>query len=328
MHAKQTVLITGASGLLAINTIKQLLAHDYEIIGLLRNKNKFPLKEKGDLQIVIGDITQPASYEKHVKIADVIIHIAAITDQNITNCETYKKVNVTATKKLLDMAVRCQLKTFMYVSTANYFGFGSKENLGDEKQPIRFPFDKSLYAKSKLEGQKLVLEAAKKQKTTKIIVINPTFMIGRFDTKPSSGRIILSAYKKRIILFPPGGKSFINVKDAAKGLVNAMRLGKHGEAYILSGHNLSYLAFYKKVASQLNQKSIFVKIPKKVVFGIGYIGNLLRFLGIKTDLSLTNIRTLCVSNFYTNHKAVSQIKLELHPVEDGITDAIDWFQLK
>ncbi|MGY0407160.1 MAG: NAD-dependent epimerase/dehydratase family protein [Polaribacter sp.] len=328
MHPKQTVLITGASGLLAINTITQLLNNNYKVIGLLRNKNKFPLKQNDNLQLVIGDITKPDSYEKYVKMSDIIIHIAAITDQNIIAYETYKKVNVIATKMVLDIAIQQQLKTFIYVSTANSFGFGGLSNLGDENKPIKTPFDKSLYAKSKLEGQKLVLESAKKQNTTKIIVTNPTFMIGGFDTKPSSGRIILSAYKKRILFYPPGGKSFINVKDAAKGLVNSIELGKHGEAYILSGHNLSYLEFYKKVTKQLNQKSTFVKIPKTVLLGIGYVGNLLRFLGIKSDISLTNVKTLCVANFYSNKKAVSQIKLKQNPIEEGIIDAIDWFKLK
>ena len=89
------------------------------------------------------------------------------------------------------------------------------QNPGDETKSIKAPFDKSLYAQSKLEAQNEVFKVGNSQQKTKVITVNPTFMIGKFDTKPSSGRIILSAYKKKIIFYPPGGKNYINVKDAA-----------------------------------------------------------------------------------------------------------------
>lgn len=325
---KQTVLITGANGLLAVNTILQLLESNYKVIGLLRNKSKFPLKENENLQLVLGDITKPETYEKHVKNSDIIIHIAAITDQNISDYSIYQTVNANATKKILEVSIEHKATTFIYVSTANCFGYGNIENPGSEEKVISPLFAKSLYAKSKLEGQQLILEIAKQQSDTKIMITNPTFMIGGYDTKPSSGRIVLSAHKKRIIFYPPGGKSFVNVKDAAKALTNTITSGKHGESYILSGHNLSYKEFYQKVAIQLDQKSSFVRIPKTILLSVGYVGNMMRFLGIKTDISLTNVKTLCISNFYTNKKAQIEIQLEQNAIEDGIADAIEWFDLK
>ena len=42
-------------------------------------------------------------------------------------------------------------------------------------------------------------------------------MIGAFDTKPSSGRIILFGLKIRLVVCPPGGKNFVHVKDVSKG---------------------------------------------------------------------------------------------------------------
>lgn len=328
MPQNKTVFVTGASGLLAINVIEHLLKNNYTVIGLLRDKSKFPLAENKNLEIILGDITKAETYIKTIEKSDIVIHIAAITDQNITDYNIYKKVNIDASKTLLEKSIENNIETFINVSSANAFGYGSLENPGDETKPIKAPFDKSLYANSKLDAQNEVLKLGNSQSKTKVLVVNPTFMIGKYDTKPSSGRIILSAYKKKIIFYPAGGKSFINVKDAAQTIVNAIILGKHGKSYLLSGENLSYKEFYIKVTKALNQKSNFVKIPKSLLIGVGYLGNFVRTFGVKTDISSTNLKTLCISNFYTNQKAKNELNHVQNPIEEGIEDAVEWFDLE
>ncbi len=327
MLQNKTVFVTGASGLLGINVIEDLLFHKYRVIGLLRNKSKFPLAENENLKIILGDITKPETYIKEIKKSDIVIHVAAITDQNIKDYSIYKKINVYASKILVKKSIENNIDVFINVSSANAFGFGNMDSLGEETKSIKAPFDKSLYAKSKLEAQNEIFKIGDLQKKTKVISVNPTFMIGKYDTKPSSGRIVLSANNKKIIFYPPGGKSFINVKDAAQTITKTIYLGQHGESYLLSGENLSYKQFYLKVTKALNQKSTFIKIPKTLLIGIGYLGSFARYLGVKTDISATNLKTLCVSNFYSNKKARKKLNHHQNPIENGIKDAIEWFKL-
>jgi nucleoside-diphosphate-sugar epimerase len=321
------VLVTGASGLLAINIIEELLNAHFFVFGFLRNPKKFPLKNHQNLELIIGDISQSSTYLEVLKKTDIVIHVAAKTGQNILQYKEYKHINVNATKELLTYSIENNVQKFIYISSANAFGYGDLENLGNETKPIKAPFNTSLYAMSKLEAQNAVLELAEKQEQTKIMVLNPTFLIGKYDTKPSSGRIILSAYKKKIIFYPPGGKSFINVKDAAQTIVKSIEFGKHKESYILSGENLSFLEFYKKVNKALHQKSSFVRIPKFLLIFVGYLGNALRFFGLRTDLSLSNLKTLSVSNFYSNRKAKNELHHQQNKIEEGIEAAIKWFDL-
>ena len=65
MLQNKTVFVTGASGLLAINVIEDLLLQQYNVIGLLRNKKKFPLPENESLETVI--IRPPLVYGAGVK---------------------------------------------------------------------------------------------------------------------------------------------------------------------------------------------------------------------------------------------------------------------
>jgi len=58
----------------------------------------------------------------------------------------------------------------------------------------------------------------------------------------------------------------------------------------------------------------------------GHLGNVLRFLGIKTPLSSTNMEILCVRNYYSNQKAREELRTTFHPIENGIGKAIRWFK--
>ena len=317
------VLVTGANGLLATNTIVALLSRGYSVRGLIRDKKKFLLPQHSRLELVLGDITDKTSLDRAVTGIDYVIHCAATTDQHLLRYDDYHRINVAGTENVIQAALKHHVKKVVYVSTANTFGYGTLQQPGDERTPMREPFKSAWYAKSKLEGEKRILGAKDRIEVT---VVNPTFMLGAHDGKPSSGAIIRMGYGKRLIFHPPGGKNFVNAADAANGVVYALEQGKNGEAYLLAGENLSYRDFFTKLARQTNSRPILVALPKPVLLALGYIGNLARAVGIRTALSSNNMKILCVKNYYSNHKARSELGLTFHPVEIGIDHAVAWFK--
>jgi nucleoside-diphosphate-sugar epimerase len=317
------VLITGANGLLATNIIVLLLEKNYQVKGLLRSKNKYIGPLHSNLELIEGNITSKEDVFKALVDCDFVIHVAALTAHNLSTYDPYYKVNVEATKMLIQASIENNITKFVYVSSANAFGFGSIEDPGNEQRPVKPPFSKSYYALSKLEGQEFIL---KFKDRIDVSVVNPTFMIGPYDSKPSSGRIILMGYKKKMVFCPPGGKNFINVKDAAKGTVKAMEKGKNGEAYLLAGTNLTYKQFFKKLSEYTGDTPYIISVPVPILLAAGVLGNIMRFLRIKTSLSLTNMKMLCVNNFYTNNKVRKDLGLDFTPIDSGIKEAVEWFK--
>jgi len=318
------VLVTGANGLLATNTIIELLDQGFLVKGMIRNKNKFALLNHKNLELVTGDITVKNDVEKAVKDCDIVIHAAANTNQNLLKLADYKLVNVDGTQKIINSCIDHGVKKIIFVSTANTFGFGSQQEPGNESTKIKKPFSESYYALSKLHAENIILKASKK---IDVVIVNPTFMLGAYDAKPSSGRLILMGLNKYFVFYPPGGKNFIHVNDAAKGIVNAIEKGKNGEAYLLANENMSYKEFFKKVNSITKNKPILIKLPKIFLLFLGNIGSVIRMIGIKTDLSKTNMKILCVENFYSNKKAKEVLDLSCKPIELAIEDAIKWFKV-
>lgn len=322
MNTKEKVLVTGANGFLATNAIAKLIEAGYEVRGLLRRKSSYIGKNYLELELMEGSFTDVNTVRKALEGCRYVVHIAALTDQS-ASAEEYHKVNVEATVSLAQAAVEAGIKRFIYVSSANAFAYGSKDKPGDETRPTREPFTHSQYALSKAAAQKEVLKFKDRME---VVVVNPTFMIGPMDIKPSSGRIITMAYGRWLMAAPPGGKNFVHVEDAALGIVAAISKGHSGEAYLLCGENMSYRDFYRTLEKVSGKVMHLVNVPCKLLLAAGHICDLLYKIGIKTDATLTNMKLLCIDNYYTNAKARRDLGINFRSTETAVRDAVKWFR--
>lgn len=315
------LFVTGITGLLGTNLTINLLNKGYKVFGLLRKQSKYLGPKHKNLTLIRGTLFD--DFTTLFKEMDCVIHIAAITQQNLINFSDYKQINYTATIQLLHTAIKEKVKRFVFVSTANTMGFGSLSAPGCENTPINYPFSNSLYAKSKKETE---LELLKHTHKIDLIIINPTFMIGGYDSKPSSGKLILMCWKKKFVFFPPGGKNFVHVNDVCTGIINSLSMGKTGEKYLLANENLSYLDFFRKVNLITNQKPKMIKIPLCILRLIGYIGDVLRYVHIKTNLCSSNMTALSINNYYSNRKSITELQANYQPIDNAIHIAVEYFK--
>jgi len=317
------VFVTGATGLLGTNTVLKLLQYDYSVIALVRKKRSWMGEKSENLRLIEGSLFSDIS--GYLQDVDAVIHIAAETGQDLLRYEDYKKTNYDATAHLFEQAVTAEVKKFLFVSTANTLGYGNSADRGNEQAPQLYPFTDSYYAKSKLEAENYLLQ---QNRETNVIIVNPTFMIGAYDEKPSSGKIIFWAWKKKVVFYPKGGKNFVHAEDAAEGIIKAVEQGKKGEKYLLAHENLTYKEFFRKINAITGQNPVMIPIPDSLLIGLGVIGDGLRKLKIKTSLSSANMKALRIDNFYSNKKSVEELGIRYQPIDKAIEDAIRFFERK
>lgn len=316
------VLVTGANGLLGVNTIIKLLENGYRVIGFLRSSERFMDIKHKNLKLFEGDITNIDALNEAFLNIDVVIHTAAITDQNLLSYDDYRKINVEGVKYVVEACKKNKVKKLIYVSTANQFGYGDLKSPGNENTQMKYPFTSSFYCQSKTEATDYLLS---QKEEMDVVIVNPTFMIGAFGTKPSSGKIVLEGMKKRVVLCPSGGKNFVNVRDVSKGILNAMKYGKSGECYLLGNENLSYSDFFKKLRSFTKRKFVIVPMPDAFLRWLGLMGDVLRYFRVSTPLSSVNIKLLLTNNFFSNEKSKRELKLKYNPIDTAIKESCEWF---
>ncbi len=320
------VLVTGANGLLGSHVVRELLSRNFEVRSMVRKGSNLKALEGTNTELFVGRIISRTDVENAVNGCDFVIHVAARTSQSPSDLEAFYYPNIRSTQFFIDVCAKNNIRRFVYVSTANCFGNGSKELPGDEKRPFLSWLKKSGYAHSKWLAQQRVLKSSA-QNELNAVVVNPTFMIGENDVKPSSGEIFFYVLDKPVVFCPPGGKNFVDVKAAANGVIEAMLKGRNGECYLLAGENFSYREFFTKVSRTLNQKPVLIVLPGWVLTTAGVVGDFLeKYFKIPVRLTSQNAKMLCTGNYYSAEKAKKELDFKVVPVQQSIERAILWFQ--
>lgn len=296
------VLVTGANGMLATHVVEVLLEQGYSVRGLLRRKNSYQGVLTDSLELFEGNFTCRDTLLAAMDGCQAVVHSAAITAQNLLRYEDYVPVNVGATAQLLALARIHNIKKIVYVSSANTVGCGTLDSPGLEDTLPERPLIDSLYGRSKAAAEQLVIAWGG-------VVVNPTFMIGRYGSRDGSNQILEMA--RRITFCPTGGKSFIDVRDAAHGVVAAMKKGRDGQKYLIAGDNMLFRDFFRLFPSVRH----VVVVPNWIMLIVGFVGSALRGLGVKTSLSLTNVRILCIPLTYDSSKARRELNFSSSPIK-------------
>ena len=303
------VLLLGSTGLLGRNVRRRLDDEGHEVTVLLRPLTVKRLEESSAGQ-------------------DAIVNCAGVTDMSLRSIEDYMPINAILPKEILQAMKHHGIRRLVHISTVDTIGYGTADKPADEQTPMREPFASSLYAKSKLAGEEAVLQAAKENPDWHVVVINPGFMLGPDDAKPSSGRMLLAAYRRRLMFAPRGGKAFVDVRDVAQAAVAALTAGHNGSRYIVVNphehHAISEL--YEIQAAVMGYRQRVVELPNWLLKTAGAMGDMLRYAGIRTELSSNNIRQLTTYEYYDCQQAVDDLGLTHTPLVQSIADFHRWRQ--
>jgi dihydroflavonol-4-reductase len=321
------VLLTGANGLLGSNIAHQLVLKGYRVVALIRKGSNLAALEGIECEILEGNISNSNDVEKAIRDCEYVIHCAAKTDQT-GDVSKFEQANITATRILINLSGKYNIKRFVFVSTANCFTNGSIDHPGDENSHFMPWLKKSGYAYSKFLAQEMVLKEFNETGFPAVVVV-PTFMVGPRDAKISSGKLLMHGLKHRIVFYPPGGKSFVDAEYAAEATVNALTMGPEGECYLLAGENLTYRQFFRKVKNLTSRKMILIPLPSVFLTAIAAIFSLVqRIFRLSLPFNLTNQRLLCLDNYFSNKKAITELYLKPTSTETSILKAKTWFENK
>ncbi len=320
------VLVTGANGLLGVNLIREFVRAGEEVKAFVRSSANLKGLNDVPCEIFRGDILSYDDIYKALGGCDAIVHAASTTSVLPGRYEYYKKINISATENVIRAVLNQDNKRLVYVSTANAFGPGSKENPGNELSPFSLAQYNSGYINSKHRAQQRVLESVENHNLNAVIV-NPTFIIGPYDVKPSSGQILLYGLRRGIQWCPPGGKNFVHVQHVTRGIHRALKLGRKGQCYLLAGENLTYKEFFSLLNRLTGRRPLSFILPKTLVRTAGSIANAWSKLsGHDMAFNKTNAQLLCLDNYYTGDKAKHEFRLDATPIKVAIEEALHWFK--
>jgi len=319
------ILVTGADGLLGSNLVRELLNRKYRVRAFVQSERCVNTLDDLPIERFDGDLLNKNSVSHAIKGCNYIIHAAASTSVWPSRNRQVWEVNVQGTRNVSSCALKANIERMIYVGTANSFGFGTKDNPGHEEHTYLADKYKIDYLDSKYEAHKAILEAV--NDGLRAIIVNPTFMIGPYDSGPSSGALLIALCKKKIVGFTRGGKNYIYVKDVASAIANALTMGRIGQGYILGNANLSYQEAFKLIGDTLGIQAPQMKIPDWAVLLSGRLFTLTaRVTGQPPIISYPMAKISLDDHYFTPKKAIEELMLPQTPLEVAFREAFEWFK--
>ena len=319
------VLLLGATGLLGHNVLQRLLAEGHRVVVLVRRRRSLRIPVTG------FEVLESPSFDNDALLCaaegcEAVVNCAGVTDMSLLHLEDYLGVNRDLCVRVIAAMKHHGIRRLVHVSTVNTIGHGTESHPADESQPMRPPFADSFYARSMRLGEEAVLEGMRDYPGMEAVIINPGYMLGAYDVKPSSGRMLLAAYRKPLMFAPRGGKAFVHVADVAQAAVNALERGVPGNCYIVVNSQacMSIKGLYRLQAAVCGYRQRVVTAPDWLLLAAGRVGDLLRLMGVKTQVSTCNIRQLLVREYYDNHHGLCDLGFPETPIADAIRDFHSW----
>lgn len=320
------VLVTGANGLLGVNLVRELVRSGVTVKAFVRHSANLKGLHNVPCQIWRGEITSSDDVHKALLDCDGVVHAASTTSVLPLDFAIFERINVDSTKIIVQAALSQGNKRVVYVSTAAVFGAGPKQNPGTEQSPFALGEFRSGYIDTKVMAQDHILNSVS-TRGLNAVVVNPTFMIGPYDVKPSSGKIILHGLSRGIQWCPKGGKNFVDVRDVAQGIFRALSGGKIGECYLIAGENLTYKEFFLRLNTLAGRTRVQVVLPRPIFRAAGaVIDTWNQITGEKKPFTKSNAGILTLDNYYSGEKAIRELNIKPSPVDDAISDALEWFR--
>ena len=321
------VFVSGATGLLGSHVVRELVARNYSVKAFVEyDTNTATINGLKNLEICYGTILDADALVRESAECAYIIHIAASTCVFPSRNKLVKEINVSGTKNMIEAALKNNAKRMIHVGSANTFGYSGIDNPGYEALPFccrKFKLD---YIDSKFEAHQEVLNAVYNKQLPAIIVC-PTFMLGKYDSKPGSGALVASIYNNTLPGYTKGGKNYVHANDVAIAIVNALHMGKIGEAYILGNQNLNYKEAFELIAKTTGCKAPLVCLPKWLTVFYWATNELFcKVIGKTPKVTLAIARIGNEGFYYDSRKAISELKMPQTPVDVAVRDCFLWLK--
>jgi dihydroflavonol-4-reductase len=159
------------------------------------------------------------------------------------------------------------------------------------------------------------------------VIVNPGYMIGPYDWKPSSGRMLLDVARGWGLFAPMGANSYCDVRDVAAGIRAAFAQGQPGRRYILAGQVLSYFQAWRIFAEVTGGTPPLIPAGPILRMGAGYFGDLIGMLtGREPDVNSATAASSAQWRSFSSARAQRELGYHARPLRAAAADAWNWFR--
>jgi nucleoside-diphosphate-sugar epimerase len=325
-------LVTGATGFIGLEVVRQLSEACHEVVALVRDPDRLragsggdgPLLQQG-VALAAGDVTAKETLRAAMTGVDGVFHIAGWYKVGARDKTPAFRTNVDGTRNVLQMARDLGVKKVVYTSTLAVFS-DTHGRVVDETYHFSGKH-MSVYDETKWKAHYEVALPLMKQ-GLQAVIVQPGAVYGPGDQGPLAETFV--SYLRRRLPAVPAKSAYCwgHVADTARAHLLAMERGRIGESYIIAGpaHELSWVL-------GLLEQLTGIPLPRlRVSPGILKAASRLmdvvdRQHPLAGTFSHETQRVGAGATYLgSSAKAVRELGISMRSIEEGMSESLAWYR--
>jgi dihydroflavonol-4-reductase len=319
------VFVTGGTGFIGGEVVRQLRARGDEVACLVRSPEKAGKLTELGCEIVAGDLGDAEAIEAGMEGRDAVVHAAAMYEVGIPAKQhpAMYEANVRGTEVVLRAALKAKVPKVVHVSTVGVFGNTHRQVVDETYEHPGKEFT-SYYEETKLESHRIAKRMTAEEGLP-CVIVQPGGVYGPGDTSQVADLLEeFFAGKLPLLPFPELGICMTHVEDIAGGILLALDKARPGETYVLSGPVTTMRDAIEVVAELSGRKAPKHALPTPLMKAMVPIGPLVgKLMG-----QPPNLRELISSadgvTFWASHeKASRDLGYAPRGMEEGMRQTLE-----
>jgi dihydroflavonol-4-reductase len=301
------ILITGATGFLGKHLVEQLRQADPGARLRVLCRGSSPWDEEPQIEVIHGDITSAGDVERAMTGVGRVYHLAGVVTRDPKDTRPYR-IHVDGTRNVCEAALRCEIEKIVAASSSGAIAVSREPVVHDENAGYKHEIvGEWPYYLSKIFAEKLAFSYFARAKLP-VVVVNPSLLLGPGDTRGSSTGDVELFLDGQILTVPLGGLNFVDVRDAAAGMLSAMRSGRPGERYLLGGSNWTFRKLIDAVAEISGRRAPRMQLSLRAsLLGARLLRRVYRLAGRSFRLDEASIKMSALFWYCSSEKARSEL---------------------
>jgi dihydroflavonol-4-reductase len=329
---RKWVFVTGATGLLGSNLVRELTAQGCRVRALVRSPEKARrYLSDVDLEIIMGDMQRVEAFAEALTGCFAVFHTAAYFR------EYYEKpsdhgveldcINVHGTLALMREADQRGVACFVHTSSTGTIGTKSDGSAGDEDTMAGEEQLRNLYFRSKVEADRRI-RAWQPQHGMRVLEILPGLMWGPGDAGPTAtGKMVLDFVARKLPAIPEGGTNMVDARDVAQAMWTGAQRARHGSRFIVAGEFRTVEQVLRELEALTRIRGPKLKLPFPLMLGAAWLDELrVNMLGGKLMIPREGLRTLRLRPNASSARARRELNVTFRPFTQTLADTLAWYR--
>lgn len=327
----RTYLVTGATGNLGSNIVRNLIAGGESVRVLVMDGDPALSRIPKEAAICSGDLLDVQSLDRFFDLPSdedaYVIHCAGVVSLATDYSKIVHDVNVVGTRNIVDLCVRNKVRKLVYISSTSAI-----PELASDREIVEVDsFDPDCifgyYGKSKAKASQIVMDAVREHDVDASIIF-PTGIFGPYDY--GFGLVtsnIIDFANGRVPGGLTGSFNCADVRDLADGVIACSAKGGKGEGYIMGNRTVSVRELFDTIADCCGIRRMKIILPGALARPIAALSESVgKIIGKPTILTRFTIYNLLRNNNFSSEKAIRELGYSIRPFKDTIRDEIEWLQ--